>query len=83
MPRTKLAAAAYANNDLRDLIDGRRRYLRLTVSDLLSRAKITSFQYYKILRDPEKAQIDDLRRLNSALRFTDDERQTVYRCIFP
>lgn len=83
MPRTKLAAAAYANNDLRDLIDGRRRYLRLTVPDLLSRAKITSFQYYKILRDPEKAQIDDLRRLNSALRFTDEERQTVYRCIFP
>ena len=83
MPRSKLAAATYANNDLRDLIDGRRRYLRLTVPELLKRTRLTSFQYYKIIHDPEKAQIDDLRKLHAALRFTDDERQTVYRCIFP
>ena len=45
MPRSKLAAATYANNDLRDLIDGRRRYLRLTVPELLKRTQLTSFQY--------------------------------------
>lgn len=82
MPRVKLAAATYANNDLRDLIDGRRRYLRLTVPELLKRAQLTSFQYYKIIHDPKKAQIDDLRKLHVALRFTDDERQTIFRCIF-
>ena len=45
MPRVKLAAATYANNDLRDLIDGRRRYLRMTVPQLLRTAGITNFQY--------------------------------------
>lgn len=82
MPRVKLAAATYANNDLRDLIDGRRRSLRMTVPQLLRTAGITNFQYYKIIHDPQEARIEDLRKLQKTLRFTDEERQTIFRCIF-
>ena len=82
MPRVKLAAATYANNDLRDLIDGRRRYLRITIQQLLQTAHLTKFEYYKIIHNPQETSIDNLRSLQRALHFSADEQQTIFRCIF-
>lgn len=82
MPRVKIAAATYANNDLRDLIDGRRRYLRLTIQQLLQSARLTKFEYYKIMHNPQEISISDLRNLQRVLRFSEEEQQTIFRCIF-
>lgn len=85
MPKIKYmhaSAVTTANQELRDLIDGRRRFLRLSVEACIQQLDLGRTRYYSILKDPTTITVSELRQMRRVLRFGAEDEDIIRRCIF-